>query len=135
MDETNETPSDLTAEIRRLGDNLKEVFRTAWESEERKKIQDEIETGLSELGTILKDATDEFTQGSTGQSLKAEVEDFQDRVRSGEVQSKMRTDFLTALQLINRELEKAASQVTGQPSGAEGETPRPETHPDESPEV
>jgi hypothetical protein len=38
--------NDLAAEFRRLGENLRSALQSAWESEERLRLQDEIERGL-----------------------------------------------------------------------------------------
>ena len=64
----------------------------------------------------LKGAAQEVSSGETGQRLKAEVEDLGQRVKSGQVESQLRRDLLSALQTINRELQKMT-----QPKGNDGE--------------
>ena len=54
MDETEQP--DLASELRQLGNNLKASLQSAWESEERKKVQEDIEHGLTDLGQLLQDA-------------------------------------------------------------------------------
>jgi hypothetical protein len=98
--------SEISDALRELGQNLKEVLRTAWESSERKKVQDEIQSGLTELGESLNKAVNEFSESPKGQTLKADVEDFSQRIRSGEVESKVREEILKVLRLVNIELEK-----------------------------
>jgi signal recognition particle GTPase len=105
--ENNTPTNDVAAELHELGKNLREALRTAWESEERKKLQQEIETGLSELATSLSQATKDFSSSSTGQTLKADVQDLHERIRAGEVESKVRTEILEALRTVNTELQKA----------------------------
>lgn len=99
--------SDIADELRELGLKLKEILRTAWESPERKKVQQEIESGLTELGDTLNKAVNEFSESPTGQTLKADMEDFSQRVRSGQVESQVRDEILKALRLVNDELRKA----------------------------
>ena len=96
----------LKSEFQHLGDNLKKLFATAWESEERKKFQDEIEESLTDLGDSLKQTAQDFRDSETGQRVKTEAEDLRDRFASGEVEAKVREDILTVLQKINLELEK-----------------------------
>ena len=98
---------DLASEFHHLGDNLKTFFVNAWESEQRKTIQTEIETGLSELGDTLKTTADEIQESETGQRIKSEATEFRDRVREGEVEQKVRSDLTNFLQRLNTELEKA----------------------------
>ncbi len=114
-----ETPKNegnsLKDEFRNLGDNLKKVVGGAWESEERKKLQSEIEDGLRELGDVLNSVADDFHHGEAGQNFRRGVDDFSERVRSGEVESKARQGILHALQSLNAELEKAAERFTPKP--------------------
>ncbi len=103
----DKSADDLASEFHHLGDNLKKMFVSAWESEQRKTLQTEIEEGLSELGDTLKKTADEIQESETGQRIKSEASDFRDRVRDGEVEQKVRSDLTTLLQKLNTELEKA----------------------------
>lgn len=97
---------DLTEEFRNLGKNLVGTLRTAWESPERKRLQSDIENGLSELGSTLQNEVQTFKEGPTGQRLKSNVEDFRQRVRTGEVSIQARQELLEVLKRANAELEK-----------------------------
>jgi hypothetical protein len=99
---------ELTEEFRYLGNNLKSILRSAWESPERRKLQQEIETGMSELGNTVNQAVNEFNNSPSGQRLKEDARDFQDRLRAGEVDKRIREDLLSVLQRFNAELEKVA---------------------------
>lgn len=103
---------EVTQEFRRLGDNLTEVFRAAWESTERKKLQSEIEAGLTELGASLNKAVLEARQSPTGQRLETEVKEFGERVRSGEVEAEARKNLLSLLKELNSKIEKAAEPAS-----------------------
>jgi hypothetical protein len=96
----------LASEFKKLGDNLKNIFVDAWESEQRKNLQIELEEGFSELGESLKQAVEEIQESEAGQRVKSEAEDLRDRVRSGEVENKIREDILAALHKVNSELGK-----------------------------
>lgn len=111
------TSGDLASEFQELGKNLKNFFVNAWESEQRKNLQKELEDGFSELGESLKQTAEEIHDSDTGQRVKAEAEDFRDRVRSGEVETKIREDILAVLHKVNFELGKIT-----QPEPSTGET-------------
>ena len=96
----------LKSEFQNLGDNLKRLFVNAWESEERKNFQKELEDGLADLGDTLKQTAKEFQESETGQKVKAEAEDLRERIASGEVEQKVREDILSVLQKVNAEIEK-----------------------------
>ena len=106
---TDDTPTpenELADELRNLGHNLKGILQAAWESEERHKLQKEIQAGLAELQKTVAD----FSASPSGQRLKAEVQDLGERVRGGHVETQLRNDLLTALRAINAELEKASKK-------------------------
>ncbi|HSR47797.1 MAG TPA: hypothetical protein VLL77_07380 [Anaerolineales bacterium] len=113
MDNANPEPGDLEQELRSLGQNLGAVFRAAWESEDRRRIQGEIETGLNEAAAALQSAADEFGRSEAGQQLKQDVRDLGDRIQSGELPSKVREDLLQVLRTVNAELNRAGQEMAG----------------------
>jgi hypothetical protein len=106
-DQPQNESNDIADELRQLGKNIKEALRSAWGSEERHKLQQEIQSGLSELGNMLNQAADDFKSSQAGQNIKADIDDFKERLRTGEVESKVRSEILEALQTANRELKRA----------------------------
>jgi hypothetical protein len=119
MAETETPEGQLVAEFRELGKNLTEVLRTAWDQPERKRLQQEIANGLSELGSTLKDETRKFSDSAAGQRIKTDVENITQRVHSGEVELKVRQELLSALQMANEQLQRAVDRL--------GERQRPDT--------
>lgn len=102
--------SDLSAEFSKLGHNLKSVLKTAWESDERQRLQRELETGLTAVGAALREVTTEFTEGEAGQKIKAEAKDFSERIHTGQVENQLRQDLFNALRTLNAEIEKHATK-------------------------
>ena len=100
----------LADEFVELGKNLKEALQTAWASEDRKKLQEEIEAGLQEAGKAIKQATEDFSTSQAAQTLKSEAEDFQKRAQSGELEAKIRTEVLAALRLANEALKSTTTR-------------------------
>jgi hypothetical protein len=141
MSDRQVNESDLSAEFRALGKNLAGLVRSAWESPERRRFQQELETGIRELGITLKQEIDTFQESPTGQRLRTEMEDVQGRIRTGEVQSQARSELFSALKKVNEELEKAASHLGGQGRGPQRGAEEPgfegrqdvdqEVHPDD----
>jgi len=112
----NPNPSQKQArgiadEFAELGRNIKQALESAWTSEERKKLQTEIESGLKEASQAVKQAADDFSKSQAGQTLKTEAEDFQKRVESGELEAKIRSELLAALRMANEGLKKVMSGV------------------------
>jgi hypothetical protein len=97
---------DIGEQLNELGKNLRETLRTAWESDDRRKLQQEIETGLTNLRDSLNQAAKDFTNSQAGQNLKEDVKDLHDRWQTGEVGSKVRSEVAEALRTVNKELQK-----------------------------
>lgn len=127
MSEKPTPEENLADEFHNLGQNLLGVLRAAWENPERKRVQQEFEKGLSELGTALKREAEYFAESPTSQRLKADVEGISERIRTTETQEKVRQEVLNILQTANVELQKVIERwAPGQP-GETPETPSPES--------
>lgn len=110
MNETQKTEGNLSEEFRNLGHNLAEALRSVWESPERRHLQQDIESGLVELRETMKEEIHNIAESPTGQKIRSEVGGVGERLRSGEVESKVRQELLAALRKVNIELEKASQQ-------------------------
>jgi hypothetical protein len=98
---------DLSAELRELGRNLKHAARTAWESEESRRLQQELKDGFAALEAGLRETAGELSSDETKQRVRNEAHDFRERFRSGQVETQLRADLLAALRAVNAELKKA----------------------------
>jgi hypothetical protein len=111
---------DVAEELRALGKNLKDALQSVWESEERKKLQDEIRAGLADLGVTLNEAADDFKRSQAGQQLKEDMVDFRGRVHSGEVSTKIHDELINALRAANLELSKMGTKRADSPASQSG---------------
>lgn len=111
MSEKPPDEENLTSALHKLGENLLQTLQAAWDSPERKKLQQEIEDGLNDITQTVERQVEDFKQSPTGQQLKADIDDLRERVRSGEAESQLRQELLKALQTINTELEKASARL------------------------
>lgn len=106
MGENTGPEENLADEFRNLGKNIVDAVHTAWERPERKKLQEDIEKGLSEFGSAIRQEADKFSESPTSQRIKSDAEKIQTRIKNGEFETKVRDELLTALQAVNSELEK-----------------------------
>ena len=122
MSDENPNPqSDMSSQFRELGENIKNFFHSAWESEESQKFRQELQNGLNELGRATNEAVDEFKTSQTGQKFKAEADEFISRVETGEVETKARQEISKVLSFINSELGNLNEQIKPKES-ATGQT-------------
>jgi hypothetical protein len=113
MNEAPNPEENLTEEFRSLGRNLLNTLQATWDRPERKKLQLEIENGLSQLADTLKSEAGNFANSQTGQKISSEAENLRQRAQTVEVDTALRSELLKALQSVNAELAKAASRIAG----------------------
>ncbi len=123
---------NLEDELQALGKNLVAALRAAWDTPERKRVQDELIGGLNGLGATLKNEVDNFTGSPAGQQLKSSVEQVGERLRNVEAQEKVRQELLNALKSANTELQKVIDRWSAGDTGASasGEGNSPEKPPE-----
>lgn len=119
MSEANHPEDSLVDEFHKLGENLINTVRAAWERPERKKLQEEIESGLTELATTIKSEAETFKESKTGQRLKSDLDEFGQRVQSGEVEQQIRQEILDVLRFANTELQRVINRVSASDSEPE----------------
>lgn len=105
MSEEKPRNESLSDEFQALGKNLVEAMRAAWESPERKNLQQEIESGLVELESTIKREADKFSNSPTGQQLKNDVNKIGEKINTSETPELIRQELIKALQAANFELQ------------------------------
>ena len=106
MTETPNPQPDLASQFKELGENLKNMFQSAWASDEAQKFKEELKAGLTELGNVTTNAVEDFKASEAGQKLRNEATDFQSRIESGEFETKAREEISKALNMFNAEIQK-----------------------------
>ncbi len=111
---------NLEDEFQVLGKNLVAALRAAWDTPERKRVQEELITGLNGLGSSLKHEADNFAGSPAGQQIKNGVEQVGERLHNTETQEKVRQELLNALKSANIELQKVIERWSAKTAGSAG---------------
>jgi hypothetical protein len=109
----------LPAEFRRFGENLVRALEAAWESDDRKKLTREIEEGMKAFGAAVEETAKGLADSPTARKARKDIEEFSERVQSGETAQEVREGILKTLKRINEDLEAAA--VRWKDASEEGE--------------
>jgi hypothetical protein len=110
MSEPEKTQQSLPDELRDLGKNLEALMRGLWESEERKQLQENLQSSFYEVRDTIERAAEDVTESETGRRIREDVIDIQRRIETGEVETKARQEALKVLKHINQELEKTINR-------------------------
>lgn len=112
-DQQNTTPQgSLGDEIREFGKSLGDFFKSAWDSEERKEVEEDITGALNEVADTFRQLADDITTGETGQQLKSEYEDLKERIDSGELTEKTHSEISKAIRGVKEELDTISDKWT-----------------------
>ncbi len=120
--ETDATKPDVAEELRQVGQQLADAFRSMWNSEERQKLEAEMREGMQNLASEVDKVMREIREGTAGQKLREEASELRTQVESGEFGRKARTVALDGLRWLSEELGRLADQFTP----TQKETPAPE---------
>ena len=121
MESENKQPRSFENEFERLGENLRQAVEAAWQSEERKRISEDLQAGIEEFGETLNRTANEFIESPTGQKMRAEVDDFSQRVQEGEVADRVESELLSVLNRLNQKLEEVISTMASESENGEQE--------------
>jgi len=116
-EETAEEKS-ISSELARLGKQVAEAINVAWQSEDRKKLQAEVTSGLDSFGAQVSEAMRKASESEAATQIRDETEKVVAQIREGDVTAEVRKGLIAGLGVLNRELGKLVErlEVTPQPS-------------------
>ena len=115
-EETNEAGKqaepDLIEEMKNLGRQFAEALRSAWNSQERQKIETEVREGLDVFVGELDKAFKELRDSDAAQKAKQEVSQVKGKVEGAELGRKTKTAMAEGLRWLSEEFGNLANQFT-----------------------
>jgi hypothetical protein len=129
MSENRPEDESLRKEFESLGRNLVEALRSAWEAPESRRLREEVSSGLNDLGSTLKREADNLASSPAAQKVQTSVGEVGEKLRSNEVQEKVRHELIDALQTVNSELQKVIDRWSDSPAAAGSDSPAPDETP------
>jgi hypothetical protein len=125
VSEEPQTEGSIADELARLGQQLATAAQKAWDSDERRRLQNEITTGVQRLGQELSTAVSKATESEQAKELKTRATRVADDVQKTDVIEEVRKGLLVGLEAINRELGKMLERM--EPTAGEAEVVAPVT--------
>ena len=106
--------SAILDEFGKLGNKVAAAFQTAWDSEERKKTEDEIRKALHTAGDRIDEIAVDLRKSEVTKDLQTQATKTIDAVQKSEVTKKAKQGLLSGLKRFNDELtgllDKSASE-------------------------
>ena len=108
----------IVDELARLGKQVADGVKAAWESEDRRKIQSDVTEGLQKFGQEISDAFEKAAESEQAKEVRTKTVKLADEVAKSDVVGEVRKGILTGLDAVNRELGKLLERLESKP-GAE----------------
>jgi len=109
----------IVNELEKLGKQLIGAAKAAWESEERRKLQDEIATGIQKIGQELGVTLEKASESEQVQEIRTRAGKVATDIQQTDVVDEVRKGLLVGLEAINRELSKLLDRLETKPAPVE----------------
>lgn len=124
MTEGERGGSELLGELHSLGQQLSTAFKSLWESEESRKLREELEAGFVELGHQVETAVKSAQDSDAAQQLGEQVRETMEKARESDVAARLEEGLVTGLRDLSEQISKMVSPVEpGAPTDATPEAP------------
>jgi hypothetical protein len=116
----------ITEELGKLGKQMADAIKAAWESEDRRKLQAEILDGLQKFGDEVTVALDKAGKSETAQDLRVKAEKVAVDVRASTVAEDVRKGIISGLDVLNAEMSKLVEKLEPKAAPADEAPAAPE---------
>ena len=119
MNEQPPPAGSITEELARLGQTLGQAIKLAWESEERKRLEQDIAEGLRRLSDQIDSAMKSAAESPTAKDVTSKAALAWETAHGPQILAEMRAGLADTLRKLNEELDRQVQK-------AKTPAPRPE---------
>ena len=101
---------NIVDELQNLGKQVADTLRTAWESEQRHKVEGEVREGMKSFANEIDKVLSQVRESTTAKKIKEEAIEVKIKVESSEISGKARGGIVQGLKWLSVELGKLADQ-------------------------
>ena len=120
-DEKASKRPDLIGEFQTLGRSFAEAFESAWNSEERKRVEEEVRTGVQTFADEVDKVIREAKNSPTGERVAKEAGDMASKVESSQFGRRALEGLAQGLSWMSVEMGKLADQFAPEEKSPEDE--------------
>ena len=104
--EGQEAGSEMLEELHSLGRQLSEAVKSLWESDDSRKLRQDIGDGFVELGRQLDSAVKSAQESEAAKQFSEQVKDTVEKARASDIASQVEEGLVTGLREMNTQLSK-----------------------------
>jgi soluble cytochrome b562 len=118
--------SEFLDELQALGEQLSAAVKALWESEDSRKLRQDIGKGFVDLGQQLDEAVKSAQESESAKQFARQVKDTMDRARQTDVAGKVEEGLVTGLRELNDQLSKLVASLEQRegPTKGSGDEPK-----------
>jgi hypothetical protein len=120
---------ELMDELNRLGSKFAEVVQTAWESEERKRLEQDVKAGVVSLMTGLERGLRKLSETDQAKEILHKAEDVADslgeRIRTSPASHELASGLAKGLRIVAEQIDKLAGELQRKSAESAQSTPKP----------
>ena len=106
---------NLVEELNRLGNKFAEVVQVAWHSDQRKKIEQDLRTGLSSLAANLEEGVKQVAKNEQTKEFLNKAEDVAgtvaEKVQKSKFAQELADNLISGLRSLTEEIDKFATDL------------------------
>ena len=111
MAEEKSTTSTITEELSKMGKLVAQAVQSAWESEDRKKLEAEVTEGLCKISEEMAEAARKAAESDAARQLKTQAVKVAEEVKESDVTAEIRKGLIAGLEVINQALGKLVERL------------------------
>lgn len=112
MTEEKKPGSEILDELHALGDQLATAVKALWDSEDARKVRQEIGDGFVELGHQVDEAIKSARESEATKEFESKVKETVDKARESDVAGQVQEGLVTGLRQLNDEMSKWLGSLT-----------------------
>ncbi len=102
---------NVVDEMGDLGRKFAETLRSAWDSEERTKFENELKAGVRQFADEVDKIIREVRTGNIGTKFQAETAKAREDIKADDLAERAKTSFTKGLRWLSDEMGKLADQL------------------------
>jgi soluble cytochrome b562 len=106
MTEEQKKDSAMLDEFEALGQQLSAAVKALWESDESRKLRQDLREGFVELGRQLDTAVKSAQESEAAKEFGEQMKDAVDKARQSDLAGKLEQGLISGLQELNQEISK-----------------------------
>lgn len=100
--------SQIEIELNKLGENISNLLKAVWDSDERKSVEREVSANLNDLNKKMDEAVNKMKTDANTESLKKNMQSAWETARGPQILSEIETGLTQTLHKLNEEISKRA---------------------------